>query len=228
MQFRILLVVAFSVFVCGQVSRSSKRGLVYVPNAQHPEDDSRWKASGSDLAWYYNYGDSPSKAFADSQMEFVPQLWGRPSTQGSTAFLDSIRSQLQAGTNITHVLGFNEPDLAAYGGSNIDPTTAADIWSREIQPLSSLGVKLGSPACSSASEGLLWMQQFLSACKNCTIDFMTVHFYGSFEGLASHIGQYVGTFNKSVWVTEYAYPGASLEDTEVFFNQSASFMDRNP
>jgi len=42
--------------VLAQVSTSSKRGLVYVPNSKHSSDDNIWDSSTSDLTWYYNYG----------------------------------------------------------------------------------------------------------------------------------------------------------------------------
>lgn len=212
-----------------QITSSFKRGLVYVPSAKYPQDDYLWDSPTSDITWYYNYGVMPSRSYADSKLQFVPQLWGQPSDSNSTAFLDSVQSQIREGANISHVLAFNEPDMTAnVGGSSIDPTTAAHVWRQEIEPLASLGVKLGSPACSSGPAGVSWMQDFLQACSECTIDFMAVHFYGDFQGLASHIGQYVGTFNKTVWVTEYADPHASLGEAQSFFNQSVTFMDRNP
>ena len=216
-------------FVCCQApSASPKRGLVYVPNSKYPQDDQLWDSSTSDLTWYYNYGHQPSPAYVNSKLQFVPQLWGAPANSGDTAFLDSIQSQVKAGMNFSHVLAFNEPDMqSSVGGSNIDPTTAAQIWTREVEPLSKMGIRLGSPACSSAPSGITWMQSFLQACSNCTVDFMVVHFYGDFQGLASHIGQYVGTFNRTVWVTEYANAHASLSDAQTFYNESSTFMDRN-
>ena len=85
---------------------SSKRGLVYVPSEQHPQDDANWDAPNSDLSWYYNYQSKPSPAFADeSKFEFVPMLWG-----SSSSFLSEVQSQIKAGANIRYVLGFNEPD----------------------------------------------------------------------------------------------------------------------
>ena len=217
------------VALCVAANEPSKRGLVYVPSSEHPSDDRFWDSSSSDLTWYYNYGDEPSQVYSKSSLQFVPQLWGQPSTTNDTAFLDSVKSLVSTGTNVSSVLAFNEPDMQSnVGGSNIDPSTAAQIWNHQIQPLAKLGVKLGSPACSSSPAGITWMQKFVQACSNCTIDFMALHFYGDFEGLASHVGQYVATFNKTVWVTEYADAHASLSDAQTFYNESSSFMDRNP
>lgn len=53
-----------------------------------------------------------------------------------------------------------------------------------------------------------------------------MHWYGNFQGLASHIGEYVGTFNKTIWVTEFADANVSLEESQTFYNQSSSYLDR--
>ena len=72
------------------------------------------------------------------------------------------------------------------------------------------------------------MKKFVDYCKDCTIDFIALHYYGDFEGLASHIGEYVATFNKTVWLTEWAFPNVTLPVTQTFYNQSIEFLDRNP
>lgn len=142
-------------------------------------------------------------------------LWGPPDNSNSDSdddapFRQSIESQLDAGRAIKHVLAFNEPDgPAAYGGSNVDPATAARVWVANIEPLAQRGVKLGLPACTGGWGGIPWLQQFLGNCselvssggdddddekeggkRNCTYDFVNIHWYGNFEGLASHLGSY--------------------------------------
>lgn len=180
---------------------SSKRGLVFVPNSNWPEDNKVWVQSGSDLTWYYNYGATPSAAFSDSpqeDFEFVPMLWGSIS---DTTFLDEVNSLIDGGRNISHVLGFNEPDGdQSTGGSDMTPAVAAQVWVKNIEPLAEKGIKLGLPACTGGWNGIPWLQQFLANCsalvstdgdtKNCTYDFVNIHWYGNFEGLASHMGSY--------------------------------------
>lgn len=206
---------------------SSKRGLVYVPNEKHPGDDQFWDSPTSDLTWYYNYGAKPSPAFNNNtKFEFVPMLWGADS---DTSFLSDVTNLIKSGTNISYVLGFNEPDGGDNGGSNVDPTTAAQVWQREIEPLKKLGVKLGAPAVTGAPSGFTWLQSFFTACAgNCSADFIPVHWYGNFEGLASHVGQVNGTYqNMTMWVTEYADANDnSLKDSQSFYNQSSQYFDR--
>ena len=103
--------------------------------------------------------------------------------------------------NITNVLSFNEPDGPfVYGGSNMEPSAAAQIWINNMIPLQEMGVRVGLPACTGGPSGMPWLKNFLSECsklvstddetRNCTYDFVTIHWYGNFEGLASHMGQY--------------------------------------
>ncbi|KAL8694282.1 MAG: hypothetical protein Q9218_001050 [Villophora microphyllina] len=204
---------------------SSKRGLVYVPNEKHPHDDSIWVSATSDLTWYYNYDSKPSPAFDNStKLQFVPMLWG-----SSTTFLDDVTSQIKSGANISYVLTFNEPDGGgSTGGSAIPADTAAETWQREVEPLKKLGVKLGAPAVTGAPSGFTWLQNFFTACNgNCSVDFIPVHWYGNFEGLASHVGQVRGTYkNMTMWITEYADNNVNLKESQNFYNQSSQFFDR--
>lgn len=199
------LLAALLSFAGPALATRSKRGLVFTPNTTTPEDDRIWVQSPSDLTWYYNYGEFPSAAFDDvpqSKFEFVPMLWGAPEDVNNITFLDTVKSLIKdKGVNITHALSFNEPDLSwEYGGSNIDPEKAAQVYVNNFIPLQKLGVKVGLPACAGHPEGLAWLQDFLDKCsaivseggnkKNCSYDFVPLHWYGNFEGLASHMGSY--------------------------------------
>lgn len=215
--------------------RSSKRGLVFVPSSKYPQDNQIWVESGSDLTWYYNYGATPTTTYnnlSQSEFEFVPMLWGAPTSTSDNTFLTGIKQLISDGTNISHVLTFNEPDgTTSTGGSNVDPTLAATTWIREVEPLRKLGIKAGAPAVTGSQSGFTWLSSFFSSCTsqgtNCTVDFIPIHWYGNFEGLASHIGQVVATYpNTSIWITEYALNDASLSDTQSFFNSSAQYFDR--
>ncbi|KAI5919147.1 glycosyl hydrolase catalytic core-domain-containing protein [Camillea tinctor] len=232
------LLIATVTFTSAQ-TQSSKRGLIFIPNSKYPEDNQIWVQSDSDLTWYYNYGASPSPAFSSvsqDDFEFVPMLWG---TVDDTSFLDTVQSLVDSGRNITHVLGFNEPDAATTdgGGSSIDPATAADVWVKNIAPLSEQGIKLGLPACTGGWGGIPWLQQFLGNCsalisndtqtRNCSYDFVNIHWYGNFEGLASHLGSYSAAFpNVTQWITEYNYDNQDLATTQNFYNTSAEYFDR--
>ncbi|KAI9741510.1 MAG: hypothetical protein M1818_004316 [Claussenomyces sp. TS43310] len=208
---------------------SSKRGLIFIPNPDTPQDNTIWEQG--DLTWYYNYGLEPSPSFSpNTSFHFVPMLWGAPNSTTDTAFLDGVKAQLSAGSNVSYVLTFNEPDgTSTTGGSNVSPDLAAQTWIREVEPLRALGVKTGAPAVTGSTSGFTWLQSFFSACNGgCTADFIPVHWYGDFQGLADHIGQVRGTYpNTTIWITEYALPNdKNLTDTQSFFNTSAEYFDR--
>jgi Glycosyl hydrolase catalytic core len=177
---RILRVLYFAITACAQaiVESSPKRGLVFTPDPAHPNDDMIWVQANSDLNWYYNYGRRPSPQFAtipQSKLEFVPMFWGP-----DTGFFTAVTELIKGGGNITHVLGFNEPDNA--GQSNASPSLAAQAWEREITPLQMRGIKAGAPVVQGPS-GMAWLKEFSAACQNCTFDFIPLHFFDNQYGL---------------------------------------------
>ncbi|WPH00619.1 glycoside hydrolase family 128 protein [Acrodontium crateriforme] len=206
---------------------SSKRGLVYVQTNDASSDDSIWDSSTSDLTWYYNYKAEPTSTYTN-HLQFVPMLWGAPSDNTSMDFYNTVKGLVDGGMNISYILTFNEPDGCTSGGSCVDAQTAAETWIREIEPLKKLGIKLGAPAVTGAPNGFNWLQNFFTQCAGqCSADFIPVHWYGNFEGLASHMGQVNGTYpNMTMWVTEFADSDVSLADSQAFYNQSTEYMDR--
>jgi hypothetical protein len=63
---------------------------------------------------------------------------------------------------------------------------------------------------------------------SCEVDFIPAHWYGNFQGLASHLGQVNGTYQNisETWVTEFACAGCTLEESQSFANQSFEYLDR--
>ncbi|KAF2640195.1 hypothetical protein P280DRAFT_526441 [Massarina eburnea CBS 473.64] len=210
---------------------SPKRGLCYVPSDKTPNDDTIWTTTpGSNLTWYYNYKSSPSPAFTNTtHLQFVPMFWGTSDSDQGTPFLDSVKAQIAAGAPIRYVMGFNEPDgTHATGGSNVPADLAAAAWKKQMEPLRELGVMLGAPAVTGGAEGFAWLENWLRACDGgCHPDFLPVHWYGSFEGFASHLGQVVEAFpHLPVWVTEWGFAGQGLVGSQGFFNESVALLDR--
>lgn len=55
------------------------------------------------------------------------------------------------------------------------PEDGAQMWKTYLEPLRAQGVRLGSPAPSSAPSGKTWLQAFLTACAGgCTVDFIAL------------------------------------------------------
>lgn len=210
---------------------SDKRGLVYIPNSNFPEDDKIWDEKGSDLTWYYNYKPYPSAEYKNkTDFEFVPMLWGAPASFSDTSFLENVTAQIVGGANITYVMGFNEPDNTAdTGGSDVDPSDAAKYWKKQLEPLRKLGVSLGAPGVTGGSAGFEWLSNFTEACDGgCTFDFIPIHWYGSYDGLVSHINDVLDIYpKKKIWVTEFALDNAPLNETQEFFQTAVTYLDNN-
>lgn len=203
---------------------SSKRGLVYTWSDGY--SDGLWDQSESDLTWYYNYASTPVSSF-NSRLSFVPMLWGTGPQYNS--FYSTVKGLLGSGSNIDYILAFNEPDLcgpASEGGSCVGAQHAAQIWQSEIEPLKQQhGLQLGAPAVTQG--GAWWLQDFFEACAGkCTIDFLPLHYYGDFVGLAAYLGAVHATYPQlPLWLTEFAEPNVTVLGAQQFYNQSVAFLD---
>ncbi|KAJ7757058.1 hypothetical protein B0H16DRAFT_1689744 [Mycena metata] len=212
------------------VGRNPKRGFPLVTG----NEGDLVKANNGQCSWFYNWSPSPSPAVVPPGLAFVPMQWGR---ENIAQFVNTVRK-----SGAKTVLSFNEPELG--GQSNIPPGEAAQLWKQYIQPLKNVGVRLGSPAVSSAPAGIPWLASFIKMCTGCTIDFVVVHWFG--EGANNFIGYLESvhaTFPQySVWVTEFActsgnsggtYADTSwfieligwLLDTAIFLTAALKFLD---
>lgn len=172
----------------------------------------------------YTWGVSGPSNAESLGFTFVPQFWG-------PAFADSFSSTVVQGYANT-VLGFNEPNEV--GQSNMDPGTAAALWIQYIEPLKAKGYRLGSPATSSNPDGLTWMQNFFTACNGgCNPDFMALHWYDiSASAFQTYLELWSSTFNKPLWVTEFAYQDfngndqGDLPTIQSFMGEVTAWMDQ--
>ncbi|TFK70460.1 hypothetical protein BDN72DRAFT_540155 [Pluteus cervinus] len=200
----------------GPAQKNPKRGIAFAAG-NTPNDILNANQSSSVTTWVYDWANTPPSYLATSGLEYVPLQWGSPNIE------DFIPNAIAC--NATHVLGFNEPDFDQE--SNILPSQAASLWMQYIEPLSSVGVKLGAPAVTASGTGKPWLIDFFAACTNCTIDFIPLHWYGTgTEGFYNYLWDIHTQFpNKTLWVTEYA--DTSSNDTEVaaFLNATTIYLD---
>ncbi|KAF8423058.1 glycosyl hydrolase catalytic core-domain-containing protein [Tirmania nivea] len=240
--FKLLFGILLLTGVAPAAAAGSKRGLVYIPSKTHPKDDQIWFKTAGDgvigapqwgsntLTWYYSYQSLPPtslstmKSGSNGGLEFVPMLWG----DHDNTFVEDVRKLKNQGYSIKYVLGFNEPDMSSEsGGSNITPKKAAERWMKDIQPLKANGILLGAPSPAGTEEGKTWMKQFFAACTGCTIDFIPLHWYGDFQGFASHLGHYTYMYpNMTFWITELAFAHQDIGATEDMFNTTMVYLDK--
>jgi hypothetical protein len=137
MRVRFPVLVAYNLVI--GVAAQSKRGLIII-NTPHLRTDLPKYLSSPVLEWVYNYSPEPPSPNPYGNLSFVPMLWGN---QSSSTFLTTIKS----GPPHDYILSFNEPDMPTnVGGSQLSVVDAVSIWQSQIQPLKTLGYKLGAPA----------------------------------------------------------------------------------
>ncbi|KAJ3824144.1 glycosyl hydrolase catalytic core-domain-containing protein [Lentinula raphanica] len=202
-------------------SKSSKAGLAW-PNG-NADDIDQYLTTGK-VSWYYTW--SPD-AISSTNIEFVPMLWGNKTADDfSSSINDTISSK-----NVTSVLGMNEPQQT--GQSDLTPAEGAALWKTYLEPLKAQGIRLGSPAPSSAPSGKTWLQDFLTNCNgSCTVDFIALHWYDiNATAFIEYLEDFHNTFQRPLWVTEWAcqnYNGGSqcsYDDIVLFLNATQSYMD---
>ncbi|KAI0267409.1 glycoside hydrolase [Gloeopeniophorella convolvens] len=203
------------------VPQPSKAGLAW-PNAGSV-DISQYRMTGK-VSWYYSWSPSPF----DTDLEFVPMLWG----QDQIGSWQSTINQTIQQRAVHAALTFNEPELPSQ--SNLTAQQGADLWKQYIQPLKTEGLRLGSPAPSSAPSGKTWLQEWLQACAGgCSVDFIALHWYGvDADAFTAYLADFHATFNLPIWVTEWACQNyvdsskqCSQDGVSRFMNVTQSFMD---
>lgn len=176
------------------------------------------------IGWCYNW-DSQTGGDIPSGMNFVPMLWS-DSDLHVPRWEENAKSAISNGA--THILGFNEPDLAEQ--ANMTPDDAARAW--EHMEKFAGQVKIGSPAvCNGGGEvGLSWLKKFMSACSSCTVDFIAIHWYGDandfgIEALKQFIKDTQEMADgRPIWITEFQ-PKGSIEQQAAFMDEILPYLD---
>jgi hypothetical protein len=169
--------------------------------------------------WWYNWGANGSGQAAG--IEFDPMIWG-------TKQLPAKPTQAQ------YLLTFNEPDNPQQ--SNMSPTAAVGYWPQIQSIAKTAGIPyIVSPAVASYSPTDTWIESFMTACTNCQIDYIAVHFYGcslhtsgKFTGLAEYLAQFY-QFNKPIWLTEFSCdPSQSVALQTAYMQAAIPYLESEP
>ncbi|KAL0581171.1 hypothetical protein V5O48_000861 [Marasmius crinis-equi] len=198
------------------LAKNAKRGISFISVDNEP-DVMNLNQSSSEISWIYDWATPVTPNLASTGIEFVPMQWGAGNIENLSTIIKAQGSKV--------LLGFNEPDFSQQ--SNIDPNYAAQLWTKYIEPLKASGVRLGAPAVSSGAGGIPWLTSFMSACSNCTFDFIPVHWYGTgVAGFYDYLWQIHSRFgNRTLWVTEYASTSLNATEVEDFLNQTTVYLD---
>lgn len=221
----------------------SKRGLAYLGDT-HTSDENLLLSTNSAIDWYYTWSAYP--VAGNDALPFVPLIHGLDDAAATTGNLADTLNSLPASS--THLLTFNEPDgTTSSGGSAIQPSAAARAYLDDIVPLRTRtsarrSWHISHPATTGSASGLAWLQDFNASCwalnptSGCPTDFVALHWYGDFAGLAAWLGTlrafYAANASSGAtaddmpfWITEMALPQADADQTVDMLNQSISYLD---
>jgi hypothetical protein len=162
-------------------------------------------AAAANASWYYDWNNNPRSGTVPAGQqapEFVPQIWGANNV--TTQNINALKTA-QANGTYTHLLGFNEPDMA--GQANMTVSQAISLWPQ----LMSTGLILGSPAPSYTNT---WFSDFMTqaAANNLRVDFICLHTYrppnvaGTVAALKTWIQGVYNQYKKPIWLTEFGAP----------------------
>jgi len=212
---KLLISLVFLLGCIFALSSAAKRGIAW--SSSNPIADASLFTSAQ-IDWYYTW--SPTKQSGmPSRLEFVPMLWN---SGGGSSFENTVLSY-----GSKEVLGFNEPDNS--GQADMTPSVAATAWKSFIQPLSSHGIRLGAPAVTNGAGGLPWLREFIGNCSGCTIDFIPIHWYATIPPTNEYFRDYVTsfhtTFNKPIWITEFADTDTTIANDVSFINYQIPWLD---
>ncbi|HDS83918.1 MAG TPA: carbohydrate-binding protein, partial [Phycisphaerales bacterium] len=180
-----------------------------------------WEAGMVNSAWHYDW-DNATQSSLD--IEYVPMR--------HNANWNSY-SNINNKHNVTHALGFNEPDKSDQ--ANMTVQQAIDQWPN----LLASGLRLGSPAPSDAASGLDWLYAFIDEAdaRNYRVDFVAVHFYknnwsaGQMYNWLRNIHLRTG---RPIWITEWnngcnwTTPHPSYEQNAAKISELITMMDSAP
>lgn len=157
------------------------------------------RVSGLEPSWYYSWSASVPPT-SPAGIEFIPMIWGY--WNATEAFTNQMSTLTELGRRgeLTHLLGFNEPDGAEQ--ANMSVAKAMEGW----PSLEATGLRLGSPAAVHADNA--WMTDFMAQIdgNGHRVDFVTVHWYRgpNADSLVSWLERMHDLYKRPIWITEFA------------------------
>ncbi|WP_192954649.1 glycosyl hydrolase [Gallaecimonas mangrovi] len=211
---------------------SPKRGLAY----GHPSAADLALIKGH-IAWWYNWAVTPTPDTAESDIEYVPMVWGCHFDE------KRLRQYLSSHPKVKYLLGFNEPNFKHQ--ANISPQKAAENW-RKLQAIADeFHLKTVAPAVNFSPDRMAiagkgktgdpfdYLDAFFKACQGCRIDYVAVHSYmDSPRAFKRYVSRFYQRYHKPVWVTEWDYQSrhhkATLNQQLDYLAETVHWLEHQP
>ncbi|GAA5991503.1 hypothetical protein JCM5350_005188 [Sporobolomyces pararoseus] len=192
-------------------------------------------ASSPELSWAYNWNSHLFETNGEkvpSGVQFVPMLW-KPDNEHLKSFEKDVEYWKGQPGGVTHLLGFNEPDLG--GQADMPVQATIDAWAQYLQPFAKQGIKLVSPAVTNgaAPKGLTFLENFMTGAKQrgLTVHGIALHWYDSptnFEYFKNHLIEAHDKFGLPIWLTEYGFTSGTEQEKIDFHLKMVPWMDSQP
>lgn len=167
------------------------------------------------VAWYYNWGSTPSAGSQYQGIEYVPMIWTSTSASDIKNRVNILKNQ-----GYKYVLTFNEPDLTDQ--CNMGVNAVYNVW----QGLDDVtGIQISSPVTSTwPQDSTKWFQTFMSKLdinNDHDVDFISIHCYpdnyggaGMAEWFLEEVVDWTwNTYKKPIWITEFSTKGQYITAT---------------
>ena len=188
------------IFILEAQTKSWKRGAC-MSNLREAD----FEALQTGLTWFYDWGNTPSaigiSASDARNIEYCPMRWG----DGWNP--NAIRNYVMEHPNCKYLLTFNEPNFK--NQANLTPQQAAARWP-EIKALAKeLNLKIISPALNYSawadwSTPKKWLDAFFQLVPIDDVEGIALHCYmGWSSSLIGYVKEYIGYYNKPIWLTEF-------------------------
>jgi hypothetical protein len=233
----------------GVTASCGKRGIACGFGASSaPQDLAALGAPEPGVTWFYSWAKAPptqvGTSYVAAGIEWIPMVWGRAEELADS----DLASKIRVGPNTKYLLGYNEPNFVAQ--SNLTPARAAAGWPYLEKAADQLGLLTVAPGlnfCGPAgscnqTDPFVWLDQFLAACTNCRIDFVSFHSYACDSNwfLNTYMRQAVdkyytrGNPPRRIWVTELgcadaAPPGGwTVAQVQSYMNTIIPWLESQP
>ncbi|MCR5737942.1 MAG: hypothetical protein K6G64_09855 [Eubacterium sp.] len=184
----------------------SKKGLCLATDMGRNAKLKEWG-----VAWYYNWGNTPSSGSQYAGVEYVPMVWSEYSAANFKKRLETYKSQ-----GYKYTLTFNEPDMgSSVGGCNMSVDQVYNVW----QGIADMkGIQVSAPATAGWPQAKSnWFKQFMDKLtkKDYDPDFIAIHCYPE-DYAGKEMAQWFleeiidwtwNAYHKPIWITEFSTHG---------------------
>lgn len=186
------------------------------------------KVNGLNTGWFYDWGQLDYDT-AGTDAEYVPMFYSASHvTPASVANASSYSSE------VTHILGMNEPDQPSQGTSTVAEALA--VWPQ----IESTGLRTVSPANLTDPGGLAWTDSFLTQAENLgyRVDVVAFHWYRNHwsvdynnpqqtaSAFLDRIDWFWNTYQKPLWITEFGIRDTSnMVEPELIQGHNEEFLE---